>query len=118
MDSKTLIQALEKRYATKKFDTVHTIPHLENIVKDILALTPTSFGLQAQKFLFIIDEKIREQLKKESWNQSQVTDAQVFVVFCVPENFGIRDIEDSVTNMSKIRNADDTEIESRMKRIT
>ncbi len=74
---------------------------LEDIVTTILQLTPTSFGLQAYKFLVIKDEETRSALKEHSWGQWQVTDADMYVVFTVPTNFDASHIKRHMDNMQK-----------------
>lgn len=104
LKNEELLEALNNRYAVKKFEKRDTISKdLEDIVTSILQLTPTSFGLQAYKFLIIKDEATRWALKKHSWDQSQVIDADMFVVFCVPTNFDITYIQKHMENMQHIR---------------
>ncbi|WP_321334923.1 NAD(P)H-dependent oxidoreductase [uncultured Bacteroides sp.] len=78
----TTIENLKWRYATKKYDTSKKITkeHLQ-ILKDTISLTPTSFGLQPFKVLFIENPEIRKQLHAVSWGQSPVVDASYLVVF-------------------------------------
>ncbi|MBW1295523.1 NAD(P)H-dependent oxidoreductase [Aquimarina litoralis] len=78
-----LLQNLEWRYATKKFDSEKKISNsdLESI-KTAISLAATSYGLQAYKVLIIEDPEIRKKLQPESWGQSQIVDASQLVVFC------------------------------------
>ncbi len=78
-----IIQDLNWRYATKKFDTTKKISNDDlAIIKESLRLTATSFGLQTMKFLIIEDPTIREKLKPASWGQTQITDASHVIVMC------------------------------------
>ena len=78
-----LIEDLKWRYATKKFNRDKLISREDfEILKDVLALVPTSNGLQPFKFLIIENPEIREKLRGKSWNQSQVTDASHLIVMC------------------------------------
>ena len=81
-DSK-IISGLKWRYATKKFDKDKKISKddIEEII-EAARLSASSFGLQPWKFIIITDAKLREELKKHSWNQSQVTDASHLIVLC------------------------------------
>lgn len=83
---KNILDALKWRYAVKVFDPAKKIP-AEKIdqLKEALVLTPSSFGLQPWKFLFITNPEIREKLKAHSWNQGQITDASHLVVLCRQE---------------------------------
>ena len=62
-----LIEALNNRYAVKKFEKRNLSEteksELEDTVKSILQLTPTSFWLQAHKFINVKNTELREQLK-------------------------------------------------------
>lgn len=107
-DKQNLSDALNWRYAVKKFEKreINT-QELEDVVKEILQQTPTSFGLQAYKFVIVKNEETRKELQKFSWDQSQVTDADLYVVFTVPTNFDISFIEKHMKNMQNIRGLDD-----------
>jgi nitroreductase len=80
---KTIIDNLNWRYATKKFDSTKKIAQedLETLL-EVLRLTPSSYGLQPYKFLVIENKEIREKLKEKSWGQSQITDASHLIVLC------------------------------------
>lgn len=102
-----LIEALNNRYAVKKFEKRNLYEteksELEDTVKSILQLTPTSFWLQAYKFINVKNTELREQLKKYSWDQSQITDSDILIVFAVPTNFDRKFIEKHTENLQKIR---------------
>ena len=102
-----LIEALNNIYAVKKFEKRNLSEaeksELEDTVKSILQLTPTSFWLQAYKFINVKNTELREQLKKHSWDQSQITDSDMLIVFAVPTNFDRKFIEKHTENLQKIR---------------
>lgn len=102
-----LIEALNNRYAVKKFEKRNLSEteksELEDTVKSILQLTPTSCWLQAYKFINVKNTELREQLKKYSWDQSQITDSDILIVFAVPTNFDRKFIEKHTENLQKIR---------------
>jgi len=78
-----LLKNLKWRYATKKFDSTKIVSD-ENIetIKQVVQLSPSSYGLQLYKVLIIKNKEIREKLKAVSWEQPQVTDASHLIVFC------------------------------------
>lgn len=80
---KNIIQALNWRYATKKFDTTKKLSaeQLETLLES-LRLTASSYGLQPWKFLVIENPALRTQIRAAAWDQSQVTDASHLVVLC------------------------------------
>lgn len=82
MNSETVIQALEWRYATKKFDPSRKISgaDMKNLTESV-RLAPTSFGLQPFRLLSVTDPAQRAQLVTASWGQHQVQDASHLFVF-------------------------------------
>ena len=78
-----LIESLNWRYATKKFDATKKIkPEDLETIKEAVRLSASSYGLQLYKVLVIDDPEIRVKLKPASWGQSQITDASHLFVFC------------------------------------
>jgi len=82
-----MIDSLNWRYATKKFDKNKQVS-AENIqlLKEAVRLTASSYGLQPYKVLEIKNPEIREQLKTASFGQPQVTDASTLFVFCANDD--------------------------------
>lgn len=81
MENKFL-ESLEWRYATKVFDKNKKISENDlQTLLDALVLTSSSFWLQPWRFLLIENDKLREELKPNSWNQNQITDASHLLVF-------------------------------------
>lgn len=76
-----LLQCLRWRYATKRFDPSRKISDASwQALEQALVLAPSSFGLQPWKFIVVDDPALRADLRTQSWNQSQVTDAHRYVV--------------------------------------
>lgn len=77
------IEQLKWRYATKKFDANRKVPPQEiTKIKEAIQLAASSYGLQLYKILSIEDNTLRKKLRAASYDQSQVTDASHFFVFC------------------------------------
>ena len=78
-----LLDVLNWRYAVKKFDSTKKLS-LEQVndIEELLRLTPSSYGLQPWKFIVISDQKLKEELRPHSWDQSQITDCSHLVVMC------------------------------------
>ncbi|NAY91925.1 NAD(P)H-dependent oxidoreductase [Muricauda sp. JGD-17] len=78
-----LLDKLNWRYATKIFDNTRKVSDEDlNFLKEAIRLSVSSYGLQMYKVLIIENPEIREELRKASWNQSQITDASHLFIFC------------------------------------
>ncbi len=76
-----VIEALKFRHACKKFipDKKISSENLD-LILDAAFLSPSSFGMEAWKFLVIESNKIRKALRPVCWNQAQVTNSSHVVV--------------------------------------
>lgn len=83
----TLIDKLNWRYATKKYDPSKTVASdkLERILEAI-RLTPTSSGLQPFEVLLVSNKEKRAQIQAVAWNQPQVTESSHLLVFAAWDN--------------------------------
>lgn len=92
------------RYATKQFDPQRKIAAEDwAALEESLRLTPTSFGLQPNKFIVVNDPAMREKLVPVSWGQRQVADASHFVVFAVKNDLGEADIAEYLNRIAAVR---------------
>ncbi len=104
---KDIIEALNWRYAVKKFDPERKVSEDDlNIIKESLRLAPSSYGLQPLKFWLISDKKIREKLVSASWGQRQVADASHLIVICAKTDITDSYIDQYVGLISKTREID------------
>ena len=79
----SIIEDLTWRYATKKFDATKKIaPEAIEVLKNVLQLVPTSYGLQPLKYLFIENTAIRQELLQHSFGQQAIVDASHLLVIC------------------------------------
>ncbi len=82
-----IIEALEWRYATKKFDSEAIIPEKTiDLLKNAFNLTASSYGLQPVKLLMVSNKSTLSDLVPLSMNQKQVGQASHLCVFCVETN--------------------------------
>ena len=82
-----LLDALQWRYATKKFDANRNLTEEKiTILKNAFNLTASSFGLQPVKLVVIHNQKLQDELVSLSMNQQQVADASHVLVFCIEKN--------------------------------
>lgn len=105
MNHAKIQEALEWRYATKKFDASKKISAQDwKTLTESLKLAPSSYGVQPWKFLVIENPQVREQLKPVSWGQTQVTDASHYVVFLYKEGIDEAFINKYVNRIAEVRN--------------
>jgi nitroreductase len=82
-DPYAALKNLNWRYATKRFDPEKKLSEDQlSFLKEVLRLSPSSYGFQPWKFLFVTDPEIRKRLREKSFDQPQVTDAAALVVLC------------------------------------
>lgn len=106
MTHKTIQDALEWRYATKKFDATKKISDADwTTLRNSLTLAPSSYGVQPWKFLVIENPEVRNQLKPVSWNQTQVTDASHYVVFLYKEKMDADFVQKFINRVAEVRSA-------------
>ena len=88
-----IINSLEWRYATKKFDPSKklTTQQIETL-KKAFNLTATSFGLQPLKLIVIENKEIQEEFVKHCYFQRQVADASHLLVLCIENDTTTEDI--------------------------
>lgn len=87
-NSADILESLNWRYATKKFDASKRIPEADlQTLLQAVRLSASSYGLQPYTVLVISDPVLREQLRPACWNQSQITDASHVLVFASRKDF-------------------------------
>lgn len=76
-----IIEALKNRYATKIFDINKKVSDADlQIILESARLAPSSFGIEAWKFLVINNPEIRTQLRAAGYDQPKLTDASHLIV--------------------------------------
>jgi nitroreductase len=102
--SEEILKQLHWRYATKKFDATQTIPDdLWKTLEQSLVLAPSSFGLQAWKFVVVRDPEVRQKLVEHSWGQTQVAEASHVVVFTIKKNVDAAYVDHYIARMSEVQ---------------
>ncbi|MEI8092542.1 MAG: nitroreductase family protein [bacterium] len=113
-----IIRALNRRYATKKFDAKRKLTAKQmTTIKEILRLTPTSLGLQWMKFVIIKNKKTRQELFAYSKQQPQILDCSHLVVFTVPTKINDKMIDNFLALIKETRGTDNIALQDRKKRI-
>jgi nitroreductase len=106
MESMTqqLIQQLNWRYATQKFDPTRPIaPDTWAALEQSLVLTASSFGLQPWRFVVVTDPHIKDELVAASYGQKQVRDASHVVVFAIPRELDVSHVDRHITRTAEVR---------------
>jgi nitroreductase len=102
--NETLLQQLNWRYATKKFDPARKIPAEDwRTLEQALILSPSSYGMQPWKFVVVTDPAVKERLVPLSWGQRQVADASHTVVFAVRKGLDAADIDRYLARIAEVR---------------
>jgi nitroreductase len=77
------IEAIHSRRSIKHFDASHEMTAEEaNEILSLAVLSPTAFNIQNWRFVVVDDAELRRKIREVSWDQSQVTDASLFIVLC------------------------------------
>ncbi len=94
---KSIIDSLNWRYATKKFDTTKKLTTEQvDMLLEAARLAPTSAGLQPLKIVHVSDPMLREQ----------VTDASDLFVFAVNKNVDIAYVDNYMNKLAAERGID------------
>jgi nitroreductase len=99
-----IIESLNWRYATKKFDNAKKVS--ESDLKDLLEavnLTPTSVGMQLQNVVVVENKELREKLLPVSHGQPQVIDASHLLVLCSETNVDEARIDKYMKRVAEVR---------------
>jgi nitroreductase len=76
-------QAIEQRRSVKAFDPAHRMSEAEiNRLLSLAMLSPTAFNIQHWRFVRVDDPQLRQELRKVSKDQAQITDASLLLVLC------------------------------------
>ncbi len=104
-----LLDALNWRYATKKFDSTKKLSQedLDELL-EALRLSASSFGLAPWKFLVVTDPALRAKMQPAAWNQSQITEASHLIVLCAKTDIDAAYIKKFIEYTAKVRGLDPT----------
>jgi len=88
MNKQEILQALQSRYAVKKFEKGKIISQADfDYILEAGRLSPSSFGFEPWKFLVIQNHDLREKIRQVSWGaQGQLPTASHFIIFLAKTN--------------------------------
>ncbi|NWJ39745.1 MAG: NAD(P)H-dependent oxidoreductase [Geothrix sp.] len=100
----SLLQQLNWRYATKKFDATKKLSAADwTVLEEALILTASSYGLQPWKFIVVTDPALKARLRPASWNQAQVEDCSHLVVFAAKQDVTEADLDRFIARTAEVR---------------
>ena len=77
------LEAIRARRSIKHYDASHSMTAEEvNEILSLAVLSPTAFNIQNWRFVVVDDSDLREKIRRAAWDQSQVTDASLFIILC------------------------------------
>ena len=75
------LKAMDFRHACKIFDETKKVSDEDiNFILEAGRKSPSSFGMEAWKFLVITNDELKEKLKPFCWNQPQITTCSHLVI--------------------------------------
>ena len=105
----SLIDSLNWRYATTKFDSSKPISDQDMVkLKEIVKLSPSSWGFQFYKIVVITDTELKQQLLPAAYNQDQIVDCSHLFIFCSYNNVSEEDIDQMIVQFHNTRSNDDS----------
>jgi nitroreductase len=106
-----LIEALQWRYATKKYDPSFQLdPKDKETLEQVLQLTPSSYGLQPLHYIWIEDKALLDKTKTLAWNQQQIVDAAGVLVLCTKTELTPADLDAHADLMRDTRSMQEEQI--------
>tara|TARA_B100000427_G_scaffold320383_1_gene319659 strand:+ start:44 stop:685 length:642 start_codon:yes stop_codon:yes gene_type:complete len=104
----SIIDSLNWRYATTKFDTGRIISDSDiDKLKEIVKLAPSSWGMQFYKIIIITDNELKQKLLPAAYNQNQVADCSHLFIFCSLKKVYEEDINQMIDEFHRLRVNDD-----------
>ena len=96
-----ILDALEWRYAVKKFDDKASLTEQQILeVKNAFNLSASSYGLQPYKMIVVQNPDLKEKLVPASYGQQQISQSAALLVFAVRTDFGMDYIDQYFEDMS------------------
>lgn len=98
-----LTEALNWRYATKKFDPTKRIADdAWRALEQSLVLAPSSIGLQPWKFLVVTTQAVKDRLQAVSYRQAQIAECSHLVVIAVRRGLDAEHVDRHIARMAEV----------------
>lgn len=98
-----LIEALEWRYAVKKMNGNKIESEKLNTIIDATRLAPSGFGLTPYTIIVVEDEETRKKLQPAFFNQSQIVDGSVVIVFAAWNHITEKEVAEYMHDIAEQR---------------
>ena len=98
-----LLEALQWRYAVKKMNGTKVPAEKLDTIIEATRLAPSGFGLTPYSIIVVEDEETRKKLQPAFYNQSQVVDGSVVIVFAAWNNVSEKEIADYMQEIADQR---------------
>lgn len=108
----SLLEALQWRYATKRFDADKVVAAEDlDVLKQAVNLTATSFGLQHFRLLVIEDAELKTRLRAASYDQPQLTEASHIFVLAAKTDMSPEYVDDFIQRTAAARGLSPADLE-------
>lgn len=108
-----LLNALQWRYATKKFDTTKKVSSEDiKTLINVARLAPSSFGLEPWKIVDVRNPDMRRQIQKAAYGQPQIVEADHIFVLCRPNKMDETNINGYISLSASITGQNVEDLES------
>lgn len=99
-----IIEKLQWRYATKKFNPDKKLSDQQlNVLIQAFNLTATSYGLQTMKLVVVANQDLKNSLLPFAYHQKQVVQASHILVLCIQNDISETDVDDYFDAVETIR---------------
>jgi nitroreductase/dihydropteridine reductase len=115
----SLLDKLNWRYATKKFDETKKLSADQlSALLDLVHLSPSSAGLQAYRILVVENQDIKEKLREAARGQQQLTAASHIIVFAAETNLDTAYVKNYIDRIAATRGVERANLEAFENNIT
>ena len=99
-----LLETLEWRYATKKYDSTKKVDQkdVEKII-EAARMAPSSSGLQPFRVVLITDQQLKEQIVPVAWGQQIIAESSHLLVFAAWDKYTDERIDATFDQMNNHR---------------
>ncbi|WP_343560378.1 NAD(P)H-dependent oxidoreductase [Sphingobacterium sp.] len=99
-----LLETLEWRYATKKYDSTKKVDQTDvDKIIEAARMAPSSSGLQPFRVILITDQQLKEQIVPVAWGQQIVAESSHLLIFAAWDKYTDERIDATFDHMNTHR---------------